>query len=98
MQHSGPSVFCFHLSKGGNSRCQKTLWKTDYFEIRYEDQNKNKKFFYPFAGEGLRYEIKDFVGAILSEEGTWPKISTRENLAMAKVQEDFLAGKNVYKI
>ena len=73
-------------------------WKTDYFEIRYEDQNKNKKFFYPFAGEGLRYEIKDFVGAILSEEGTWPKISTRENLAMAKVQEDFLAGKNVYKI
>lgn len=73
-------------------------WKTDYFEIRYEDQNKNKKFFYPYAGEGLRYEIKDFVGAILSEEGTWPKISTQENLAMAKVQEDFLAGKNVYKI
>ena len=73
-------------------------WKTDYFEIRYEDQNRNKKFFYPYAGEGLRYEIKDFVGAILSDEGTWPKISTRENLAMAKVQEDFLAGKNVYKI
>ena len=20
-------------------------WKTDYFELRYEDQNKNKKYF-----------------------------------------------------
>ncbi|MBO7366828.1 MAG: Gfo/Idh/MocA family oxidoreductase [Bacteroidales bacterium] len=73
-------------------------WKTDYFEIRYEDQNKNKKYFYPYAGEGLRYEIKDFVGAILSSENVWQKITDKENLAMARVQEDFLAGKNVNKI
>ena len=48
-------------------------WKTDYFEIRYEDQNQNKKFFYPYAGEGLRYEIKDFVTAILQKTVFFPK-------------------------
>lgn len=30
-------------------------WLTDYFEIRYEDQTKNKKFFYSYDGDGLRY-------------------------------------------
>lgn len=29
-------------------------WKTDYFEFRYEDQNKNQKFFYKWDGAGLR--------------------------------------------
>lgn len=36
-------------------------WKTEYYELRYEDINKNSKFFYKFEGEGLRYEIVEFV-------------------------------------
>lgn len=39
-------------------------WKTDYFELRFEDLNKTKKYFSPFEGEGLRYEIFEFVRAI----------------------------------
>ena len=39
-------------------------WKTEYFEIRYEDQTENKKFFYQLDGEGLRYEIVSFVKSI----------------------------------
>lgn len=39
-------------------------WKTDYFELRFEDLNKTKKYFAPFEGEGLRYEIFEFVRAI----------------------------------
>lgn len=39
-------------------------WKTDYFELRFEDLNKTKKYFSPFEGEGLRYEIFEFVQAI----------------------------------
>lgn len=35
-------------------------WKTDYFEIRYEDQNKNKRFFYELEGEGFKYELVNF--------------------------------------
>lgn len=73
-------------------------WKTDYFEIRFEDQNQNKKYFYPFAGEGLRYEIKDFVSCILSEEYFFRKVSKKENLAMAEVQERYIEGKNLYRL
>ena len=29
-------------------------WKTDYFELRYEDQNLNKKYFYKWDEPGLR--------------------------------------------
>lgn len=73
-------------------------WKTDYFEIRYEDQNQNKKYFYPYVGEGLRYEIKDFVAAILADGYYFDKISKDENLVMAQVQEMYINGINVYKL
>lgn len=39
-------------------------WKTDYFEIRYEDQNKNKRYFYQLDGEGIRYELVAFLKSI----------------------------------
>ncbi|MCF2544354.1 adenylyltransferase/cytidyltransferase family protein [Ligilactobacillus ruminis] len=39
-------------------------WKTDYFEIRYEDQNRNKRFFYELEGEGFKYELVNFLRAI----------------------------------
>ena len=73
-------------------------WKTDYFELRYEDQNQNKKFFHSFAGDGLRYEIKDFVSAILSKEYFYSKVSKKENIKMAEVQEQYLKGESVYKL
>lgn len=71
-------------------------WKTDYFEIRYEDQNQNKKYFYPYAGEGLRYEIKDFVTAILQKNSFFSKVSKRENLYMAQVQEAYLSKNQLF--
>lgn len=73
-------------------------WKTDYFELRYEDQNQNKKFFHTWAGDGLRYEIKDFVTAILSKDKLFSKVSKRENIMMAEVQESYLNGNNLFKL
>ena len=73
-------------------------WKTDYFELRFEDWNLNKKYFYPYAGEGLRYEIKDFITAILSKGYFYSKISKEENLKMAEVQEQYLKGVNLYRL
>ena len=73
-------------------------WKTDYFEVRYEDQNQNKKYFYPFAGEGLRYEIKEFVSSVLEGRGLQSKLTRKEILAMTRVQEQYLQGENVFKI
>lgn len=73
-------------------------WKTDYFEVRYEDQNQNKKYFYPYVDEGLRYEIKDFVAAILTKGYFFSKISKQENLTMALIQEMYIDGTNVWKL
>lgn len=39
-------------------------WKTDYFEIRYENPLDNKRYFYKLDGEGLRYEYIDFLKQI----------------------------------
>lgn len=73
-------------------------WKTDYFELRFEDQTQNKKFFHTYAGYGLRYEIKEFVTAILSKEYFYSKVSIKENIKMAEVQEQYLKGLNLYKL
>ena len=49
-------------------------------------------------GEGLRYEIKDFVAAILSNGYYHSKVSKKENLKMAEVQEQYINGLNLFKI
>ena len=41
-------------------------WKTDYFEVRYENPEDNKRFFYQLDGEGIRYEIVAFAKAVES--------------------------------
>ncbi len=39
-------------------------WKTDYFELRFEDPTKNKRYFYQVDGEGIRYELVELANAI----------------------------------
>ena len=39
-------------------------WKTEFFEMRFEDVNLNQKYFYKFEGEGLRYGIVEFLKCI----------------------------------
>ena len=73
-------------------------WRTDYFEVRYEDQNQNKKYFYPFVGEGLRYEIKDFVSAVTSDDKRITKLTKKEVIAMVNVQEQYLNKANVFEL
>ncbi len=43
-------------------------WKTDYFEVRFENQENNQRYFYQLDGEGLRYELVAFLGAITSKQ------------------------------
>ena len=39
-------------------------WKTDYFEVRYENSLENKRYFYQVNGEGIRYELVELAHAI----------------------------------
>ena len=64
-------------------------WLTDFFEIRYEDQTKNKKYFYSYDGDGLRYEIQEFMSMIVNHRKSSYKLRSEESIAIAKVIEEY---------
>ena len=69
-------------------------WKTEFFEVRYEDVNKNRKYFYKFEGEGLRYEIVEFLNLIRSGQNSF-LLTAEEILAESKAINSFLSHVNV---
>ena len=73
-------------------------WLTDYFEVRYEDQTKNKKYFYSYDGEGLRYEIQEFLSMIVNNRRSCYKLQSRESVLIAEIIEMYRNGINVTKI
>lgn len=73
-------------------------WLTDYFEVRYEDQTKNKKFFYSYDGEGLRYEIQEFLSMIVNNRRSCYKLRRRESVAIAEIIEKYRNRENVTEI
>lgn len=73
-------------------------WLTDYFELRYEDQTKNKKYFYSYDGEGLRYEIQEFLSMIVNNRRNCYKLLRSESLAIADIIGQFNNKENVTEI
>lgn len=67
-------------------------WLTDYFEIRYEDRVKNKKYFYSYDGEGLRYEIQEFISMIVNGRRHSYKMKKEESIAIADIIEQYNKG------
>lgn len=68
-------------------------WKTDAYELRYEDTADTEKNFYKFAGDGLRYEITEFLRRIAS--GSTDESAQRVSCAIAKMQQLFREGHDV---
>lgn len=62
-------------------------WKTEYFEIRFEDQTRNKCYYYKFDGDGLRYEIAEFVTMINSAKTETFKLLKSESVAIGRIIE-----------
>ena len=72
-------------------------WKTDYFEIRYENPSENKRYFYQLDGEGIRYELVAFTKAIETGKNI-SYIDQPVSDAFCKIVEDFFAKKNLVEI
>ena len=72
-------------------------WKTEYFEIRYEDIQNNRRYFYQLDGDGIRYEIIAFVNAIKNGK-KMSFIDETVSLAIVGIMEDYYKGKDVVRI
>ena len=72
-------------------------WKTDYFEVRYENANENKRYFYQLDGEGIRYSLLAFCRAIsVKKDNTY--VDKKTSIAICKVMEDFKNKKDFIEI
>ena len=69
-------------------------WKTDNFEIRFEDPRLNQRYFYMLEGEGIRYELVAFLHAVQSGR-TYEQIDDTVTEAIVQVMEDYTAGKDL---
>lgn len=65
-------------------------WKTKYFEVHYENPNEVEKYSERFLGEGLRYEISDFLSMINGNDKNSFKLTRGDSIALADIMERFL--------
>lgn len=63
-------------------------WKTENFEVKFEDFNKNKKYHYKFEGDGLRYEIAEFLSLINNKVKNY-KLSEKDMLYINNIISEF---------
>lgn len=66
-------------------------WLTREFEVHYEDATKVDKYATTFLGDGLRYELSDFIYSINGYGSREYKLTSGESIAMAEIYEKFLS-------
>lgn len=59
-------------------------WKTSYFEVRRESGLGDEKYYYPFHGDGLRYELQEFYELISGRE-TSLSLSNEESCGLQDI-------------
>lgn len=64
-------------------------WKTEYFEMRFENISETNKYFYKFEGDGLRYEILEFVKMVNGKTLSGTRLKPEESIAIAKIIETY---------
>lgn len=72
-------------------------WKMEYFETRYEDSSKNRRYFYQLDGEGIRYELVSFLGLIRNKRST-SYINQDISTEICKIIEDYYSKRDFIKL
>jgi choline-phosphate cytidylyltransferase len=62
-------------------------WLTEYFETRFEDPGRNRKFYYKLDGDGLRYEVAEFASLIRDGNPETYRLRAEESIAIASLIE-----------
>ena len=72
-------------------------WKTDYFEIRYENPAQNKRYFYQLDDEGIPNEFITFIKAIKTGQYL-PNIDLSTTLETSNIMNEFYHCKHFIEI
>lgn len=70
-------------------------WKTDYFEIRFENQTNNRRYFYQLEGEGIRYELVSFAKAIETGKDIYSNIDISIGCAISRYMNKIYNERNM---
>lgn len=65
-------------------------WKTLHFEAHFENPGKTEKYDVPFEGDGLRYEITEFIRMIDKQDKDKIQAAADRSVCMAELMEKFL--------
>lgn len=68
-------------------------WRTEYFELCYENPTETEKDFYKFSGDGLRYEITEFINKITF--GKMDEGMNKLSCEIAKIIQEYRRKSNV---
>lgn len=71
-------------------------WKTSDFEVHFEDERETERYFYKFAGDGLRYEIVYFLEMVTT--GQMNHGDRETSLFLANVMERYSQGVSLQAI
>jgi glycerol-3-phosphate cytidylyltransferase len=74
--------------------CEAPWWKTQHFEVRHENPEENENFYSRLDGEGLKYELSDFISLINGNTKKGYKLTSKESIAISQVIQTFLENNN----
>ena len=77
---------------------QSPWWLTKHFEVRYEDSAKIESYDPPFRGDGLRYEISEFIRKIAGFSRNGYKLTSDESIFMAEIIEKYTMYKEHHSV
>jgi len=66
-------------------------WKTEHFEVRFENPTENEAFYMKFFGDGLRYELNEFASAINGHGSGKIMLTEDESEFIAEIIDKFLS-------
>ncbi len=73
-------------------------WKTSYFEMRSEHQEQTQRYFDNFSGDGLRYELHEFINMISLGSQSNYRLTAEESIKIAEIIELYHNKTNVFDI
>lgn len=79
----------------GYVRVPAPWWKPQTIEVCYEDVSLNESYYEEFLGDGLRYEIHEFISQIRGYKQKKSKLTPEESILLSEFMEKFLTDREM---